>query len=89
MGKRSRHRDAKSARVRLEELLAKGDTRGAVEAAKLLMREEPGAVSESLAVRAYAERIKALIAEGLGREAAAIAGIVRSVSRRMSLRGPL
>src|SRR5258706_815651 len=77
MGKRSRHRDAKSARVRLEELLDKGDTRGAVEAAKLLMREEPGAASESLAVRAYAERIKALIAEGLGREAAAIAGIVR------------
>jgi len=77
MGKRSRHRDAKGARVRLEELLARGDTRGAVEAAKLLMREEPGAASESLAVRAYAERIKALIAEGLGREAAAIAGIVR------------
>jgi len=41
-GKRSRHRDAKSARVRLEELLDKGDTRGAVEAAKLLVREEPG-----------------------------------------------
>jgi hypothetical protein len=77
MGKRSRHRDAKSARVRLEELLDKGDTRGAVEAAKLMVREEPGAASESLAVRAYAERIKALIAEGLGREAAAIAGIVR------------
>jgi hypothetical protein len=77
MGKRSRHRDAKSARVRLEELLDKGDTRGAVEAAKLLVREEPGTASESLAVRAYAERIKALIAEGLGREAAAIAGIVR------------
>ena len=53
------------------------DTRGAVEAAKLLVREEPGAASESLAVRAYAERIKALITEGLGREAAAIAGIVR------------
>lgn len=77
MGKRSRHRDAKIARARLEELLDKGDTRGAVDAAKLLMREEPGAASESLAVRAYAERIKALIAEGLGREAAAIAGIVR------------
>ena len=78
MGKRERRqRDAKSARVRLEELLAKGDTRGAVEAAKLLVREEPGAASESLAVRAYAERIRALIAEGLGREAAAIAAIVR------------
>jgi hypothetical protein len=77
MGKRSRHRDAKSARVRLEELLDKGDTRGAVEAAKLLVREEPGAASESLAVRAYTERIKSLIAEGLGREAAAIAAIVR------------
>lgn len=80
MGKRHRNqhqRDGQSARVRLEQLLAKGDTRAAVEAAKLLVREEPGAASEALAVQAYAERIKALIAEGLGREAAAIASIVR------------
>lgn len=78
MGKRERKlRESKNARVRLEELLAKGDTRGAVEAAKVLVREEPGAASESLAAKAYAERIKALIAEGLGREAAAIGAIVR------------
>jgi len=78
MGKKDRkQRDAKSVRARLDELLAKGDTRGAVEAAKLLVREEPGPASESLAVGAYAERIKSLIAEGLGREAAATAAIVR------------
>lgn len=80
MGKRHRNqgqRDGQSARIRLEQLLAKGDTRAAVEAAKLLVREEPGTASEALAVRAYAERIKALIAEGLGREAAALASIVR------------
>jgi hypothetical protein len=80
MGKRHRNqrqRDGQSTRVRLEELLAKGDTRAAVEAAKLLVREEPGTASEALAVRAYAERIKALIAEGLGREAAALTSIVR------------
>jgi hypothetical protein len=78
MGKRGRkERDAKAPRVRVEELLAKGDARGAVEAAKLLVREEPGPASELLAVRAYAERIKGLIAEGLGKEAAGIAAILR------------
>lgn len=80
MGKRHRNqrqRDGESTRVRLEQFLAKGDTRAAVEAAKLLVREEPGTASEALAVRAYAERIKALIAEGLGREAASLASIVR------------
>jgi hypothetical protein len=41
------------------------------------VREAPGAESEVLAVRAYAERIKELIAEGLGREAAATASIAR------------
>lgn len=80
MGKRPRNQrqhEAPGTRARLEQLLAKGDTRAAVEAAKLLVREEPGAASEVLAVGAYAERIKALIAEGLGREAAALAAIVR------------
>jgi hypothetical protein len=80
MGKRHRNQrqhDGPGTRARLEQLLAKGDTRAAVEAAKLLVREEPGTTSESLVVRAYAERIKALIAEGLGREAAALASIVR------------
>lgn len=80
MGKRHRNqrqRDGQSTRVRLEQFLAKGDTRAAVEAAKLLVREEPGTASEALAVRAYAERIKTLIAEGLGREAASLASIVR------------
>ncbi len=66
-----------SSRVRLEQLLAAGDTRGAVEAAKVLVREEPGEAAEALAVRAYGERVRMLIAEGLGREAAAIAAILR------------
>lgn len=65
-----RQHDGRGTRARLEQLLAKGDTRAAVEAAKLLVREKPGTASEALAVRAYAERIKSLIAEGLGREAA-------------------
>jgi hypothetical protein len=79
MGKRHRNQrqHGPDTRARLEQLLAKGDTRAAVETAKLLVREQPGTASEALAVRAYAERIKALIAEGLGREAAAIAAIVR------------
>jgi hypothetical protein len=80
MGKRHRNQRQQSGpntRERVEQLLAKRDLRGAVEAAKLLVREEPGTESEALAVRAYAERIKELIAEGLGREAAATASIVR------------
>ncbi|HYU23892.1 MAG TPA: hypothetical protein VEO74_01710, partial [Thermoanaerobaculia bacterium] len=81
MGKRHRkqreQRGVESTRVRLEGLLANGDTRGAVEAAKQLVREQPGEESEALAVGAYAQRIRALIAEGLGREAGAMAAIVR------------
>ncbi len=80
MGKRHRNQrqhDGTGTRARVEQLLAKGDTRAAVEAAKLLVREEPGDASEALAARAYAERIQALIAEGLGREAASLASIVR------------
>jgi hypothetical protein len=80
VGKRHRNQrqhDGPDTRTRVEQLLAKGDTRAAVEAAKLLVREEPGTASEVFAVRVYAERIKALIAEGLGREAAALASIVR------------
>lgn len=77
MGKKHRQRDVQSTRMRLEQLLAKGNLRGAVDAAKQLIREQPGAASEELAVRAYAARIRELIGEGLGREAAALAAIVR------------
>lgn len=81
MGKRHRQRHAQqastNARTRVESSLARGDSREAVEAAKLLLREAPGAESESLAVRAYLARIRTLIAEGLGREAGAMAAIVR------------
>ncbi len=77
MGKKHRQRDGQNTRTRLEQLLAKGDTRGAVDAAKQLVRDQPGAASEELAVRAYAARIRELIAEGLGREAGALASVVR------------
>ena len=83
MGKRHRKRHeqrlggGENVRVRLERLLSGGDSRGAVEAAKALVREQPGAESEALAVRAYAQRIRELIREGLGREAGAMASIVR------------
>ncbi len=77
MGKKHRQRNAQSPRARLEELLAKRDTRGAVDAAKQLVREQPGAASEELAVRAYTARIRELIDEGLGREAAALGSVVR------------
>jgi hypothetical protein len=80
VGKRHRKQregNVQSTRARLEQLLAKGDARGAVDAAKQLVREAPGGTSEDLAVRAYAARIRELIAEGLGREAAALASIVR------------
>jgi hypothetical protein len=81
MGKRHRkqheQRTTESTRARLDRLLAKDDTRAAVEAAKQLVREQPGQESEALAVRAYVQRIRTLIAEDLGREAAAMASIVR------------
>lgn len=75
--KQREQRKTESARVRLERLLAEGDTRRAVEAAKDLVREQPGTESEALAASAYVQRIGTLIAEGLGREAGAMAAIVR------------
>lgn len=81
MGKRHRkqheQRGTESTREQIGRLLDRGDTRGAVDAAKQLVREQPGQESEALAVRAYVQRIRALIAEGLGREAGAMAAIVR------------
>lgn len=81
MGKRHRKQHAQQAathaRARLQSSLAGGDSRAAVEAAKLLLRESPGSESAALAVRAYVARIRSLIAEGLGREAGAMAAIVR------------
>ena len=81
MGKRHRKQHAQqaatNARARVESSLARGDSRDAVEAAKILLREAPGAETEALAVRAYVARIRSLIAEGLGREAGAMAAIVR------------
>jgi hypothetical protein len=81
MSKRHRKQHAQqgasNARGRVESSLARGDSRDAVEAAKQLLREDPGSESETLAVRAYLARIRALMAEGLGREAGAMAAIVR------------
>src|SRR4051812_4930477 len=81
MGKRHRKQHAQQsgtdARTRVERSLGRGDSRDAVEAAKVLLREAPGNESEVLAVRAYLARIRALMDEGLGREAGAMAAIVR------------
>lgn len=81
MGKRHRKQRARQAatdaRKRVESSLASDDSRDALEAAKVLLREVPGAETEALAVRAYVARIRSLIAEGLGREAGAMAAIVR------------
>lgn len=81
MGKRHRKQHAQqaagNARARVESSLARGDSREAVEAAKQLLREAPGVETEALAMRAYVARIRSLIAEGLGREAGAMAAIVR------------
>lgn len=81
MGKRHRkqheQRSTEGTRARLERLMDSGDSRGAVEAAKELVREQPGPESEALAVQAYTLRISALIAAGLAREAVAMANIVR------------
>lgn len=81
MGKRHRKQHAQqtatNARERVESSLARGDSRDAVEAAKILLRESPGAETEALVVRAYVARLRSLVSEGLGREAAAMAAIVR------------
>src|SRR5262245_2099022 len=64
-------------RSRIESLIASGNSRDAVEAAKQYLKHTPGPEAEALAVKAYAARIEALQASGLHREAQAIGALVR------------
>lgn len=63
-------------RPRVEDLLARGKTRDAVEAAKRLYKETRSVEAEALLVDAYAARIRALIATGMSREARELASLV-------------
>jgi hypothetical protein len=63
-------------RAHIEALLARGQTREAVEAAKQCLKEAPGPKAEVLAVEAYQARIQALMASGMHQEARALALLV-------------
>jgi tetratricopeptide (TPR) repeat protein len=67
---------AEAWRARIEALLARGQTREAVEAAKQFLKQAPGPEAESLAVEAYQARIQALMTSGLHKEARALAALV-------------
>jgi hypothetical protein len=63
-------------RAQVEELLARGKTRDAVEAARQLYKQTRSADAEALLVDAYAARIRGLIGSGLAREARELASLV-------------
>ena len=63
-------------RAHIEALLARGQSREAVEAAKQYLKEAPGSEAEALAVEAYQARIQALMASGMHQEARALALLV-------------
>jgi hypothetical protein len=63
-------------RARVESLLAAGQTRAAVEAAKQCGKHCPGPAADTLVVLAYEARIQALIASGLAKEAQALCDVV-------------
>lgn len=63
-------------RAHVEDLLARGKARDAVEAAKQLYKEARTVETEALLVDAYAARIRALIATGMSREARELASLV-------------
>ena len=63
-------------RARIEALLARGQAREAVEAAKQYLKEVPGPEAETVAVEAYQARIQALMASGMPQEARALALLV-------------
>src|SRR5919202_732587 len=67
---------AEAWRARVEALLARGQTREAVEVAKQVLKQAPGPEAEALAVEAYQARIQALMTSGLHREARALAALV-------------
>jgi tetratricopeptide (TPR) repeat protein len=63
-------------RAHVQTLLARGQTREAVEAAKEFLKQVPSAEAEALVVEAYQARIQALIASGMYKEAGALAALV-------------
>ncbi len=63
-------------RSHVEDLLARGKSRDAVEAAKRSYKETRSVEAEALLVDAYAARIRALIATGMSREARELASLV-------------
>ena len=63
-------------RARIEALLARGQAREAVEAAKQYLKEVPGPEAETVAVEAYQARIQALMASGMPQEARSLALLV-------------
>lgn len=63
-------------RAHVEDLLARGKVRDAVDAAKQLHKEARSVETEALLVGAYAARIRALIATGMSREARELAALV-------------
>src|SRR5688572_9401167 len=63
-------------RAHVEALLARGQTRDAVEAAKRCLKQVPGPEAEALAVEAYQARIQALMTSGMHQEARALAMLV-------------
>ena len=63
-------------RPHVEDLLARGKTRDAVEAARRLYKETRSLEAEALLVDAYAARIRALIATRMAREARELASLV-------------
>ena len=77
-------------RAHIEALLARGQTREAVEAAKQYLKEAPGPEAEALAVEAYQARIQALDGEryASGSPGAGVAG-QRTVSRRSGASGAI
>jgi hypothetical protein len=60
----------------IQALLARGQSRDAVEAAKRCLKETPGPEAEALAVNAYEARIQALMTGGMHQEARALALLV-------------
>ncbi|PYN97881.1 MAG: hypothetical protein DMD91_16430 [Candidatus Rokuibacteriota bacterium] len=63
-------------RAHVDDLLARGKTRDAVEAARQLYKAARTAETEALLVDAYGARIRALMATGLTREARELASLV-------------
>ncbi len=64
-------------RARVEALIASGETREAVEAAKQVLKETRSHEAEGLVVSAYEARIAALSARGMHDEARALGAVVR------------